>query len=151
MILGLGGLLEGAEREARAAVEILAIAPPARAYALAILAQALLALRSQGDRAPRPAAELAAEALGVACEAMALLESLGFLEEGETLVRLAHAESLAATGNVAAARTAIATARSKLVARAAKIKDESRRKSFLERVPENARTLALAGAWSGPG
>jgi hypothetical protein len=64
-------------------------------------------------------------------------------------VRLAHAEALHATGAEDAARRAIADARARLVAIAGKIADPSYRTSFLEQVPENARTLALARAWLG--
>jgi hypothetical protein len=58
-----------------------------------------------------------------------------------------HAEALHATGNTEAARAAIEVARASLLARAAKIKDPSWRASFLDRVPENARTLELARQW----
>jgi hypothetical protein len=62
-------------------------------------------------------------------------------------VRLAHAEALHATGAHDAARDAIARARAYLLGVADKIADPSYRASFLEQVPENARTLALATAW----
>jgi hypothetical protein len=42
---------------------------------------------------------------------------------------------------------AIADARARLLAIADKIADPDYKPSFLERVPENARTLALADAW----
>jgi hypothetical protein len=87
-----------------------------------------------------------AEALTHAREAMQMLVSTGRLEEGEALVRLAHAEALEATGDHAAARAAVAEARDRLLAIAERI-DESRRTTFLENVPENARTLALARTW----
>jgi hypothetical protein len=62
-------------------------------------------------------------------------------------VRLAHAEALHATGAHDAARDAITRARAYLLEVAGKIADPSYRASFLEQVPENARTLALASAW----
>jgi eukaryotic-like serine/threonine-protein kinase len=62
-------------------------------------------------------------------------------------VRLAHAEALHATGAHDAARSAIAQARARLLAIADKITDPDYKASFLERVPENARTLGLADAW----
>ena len=62
-------------------------------------------------------------------------------------VRLAHAEALNATGAHDAARRAIADARANLLATAGRIGDPRYRHSFLHGVPENARTLALAGAW----
>jgi hypothetical protein len=64
-------------------------------------------------------------------------------------VRLAHAEALHATGAHDAARAAIAQARARLLAITDRISDPDYRASFLEQVPENARTLALASAWLG--
>ncbi|WP_438011534.1 protein kinase [Sorangium sp. So ce321] len=129
-----------AEREARAAAAALDAAPPLRAAALAALAQALLGLGRAG------------EALAAAAEAMSLLESLGAVEEGESLVRLTYAESLAASGKPAEARAAIAAARERLLDRAARVGGPAFRERFLAR-RENARTLALAltlvEAWTG--
>jgi tetratricopeptide (TPR) repeat protein len=121
-----------AEREARAAAEALQVAPPVRAAAVAVLARALL---TQGR---------AEEALPVARDAFATLESLGMVEEGESLVRLVHAEALSAAGLSDAFAAAIADARTHLLARAAKISDPAWRERFLTAVPDNARTLALA-------
>ena len=135
MIHGLGGTLDEAEREARAAVAILAQMPPTRAHALATLAQVLLA-RGQ-----------TAEAHAIAAEASALLEQLGGIDEGETLVRLVRAETLALAGDEPAARAASARAREQLLSRAERIREPAWRESFLTRVPENARTLALAARW----
>jgi hypothetical protein len=64
-------------------------------------------------------------------------------------VRLARAEALHAAGALDAARAAIADARARLVAIADTISDPAYRTSFLEGVPENARTLELARAWIG--
>ena len=72
----------------------------------------------------------------------------GGIDEGEARIRLIYAEALHATGELEEARVAIATARDRLLARAAKIGDEAWRRSFLECVPENSRTLELARAWS---
>ncbi len=131
---------EGALREARAAVLKLASFPPARSQALAALAGALLATERPGDQA---------EAVQCAGEAMALLESLGGIEEGEGMVRLVYAEAQRAAGNVEAARAAIASAQDHLLARAGKLSDARRRDAFLASVPDNARTLDLARAWLG--
>jgi predicted ATPase len=133
-IHALAGDLEAAEREARRAVEVLSVAPPAKACALATLASALLA---RG---------LVAPALEHAEEAMALLDQLGTIEEGESLVRLVHAQALHEAGRTSAAQTAIAAARERLLFRATKISDRCRRDSFLA-LPENARTIELARAW----
>jgi hypothetical protein len=105
--------------------------------ALAVLAQALLG-RAKND-----------EGLVRAREAMDLLRSLGALEEGEALVRLTFAEALHANGDPAA-NAVIAEARESLVNRAARISDVRLRSSFLERVAENAATLARAATWSEP-
>jgi len=91
----------------------------------------------------------ATEALIEAREAIALLASLGKAEDGEALARLALAEALFATGDHAEARAAIAEAQHRLLAAAARIEDPGRQRTFLENVPENARTLSLARAWLG--
>ena len=134
ILLGAGDL-DAAEREAKAAVATLEVSPPSRAHALAVLAQVLLARGEPG------------RALEAAIEATGLLESLGGIGEGECVVRLAHAESLAATGEKEAARTAIRAAMGQLGRRSARIRDDSWRASFLGQVPENARVVALAKEW----
>jgi tetratricopeptide (TPR) repeat protein len=92
----------------------------------------------------------AAEGLAAAEDAMARCEAMGGcgMFRG-AFVRLAHAEALHATGAHDDARRAIADARARLWAIAARIPDPDHRTSFLENVPENARTLALADAWLG--
>jgi ATP/maltotriose-dependent transcriptional regulator MalT len=134
-ILRRAGDLDAAEAEARHAVELLEAVKPMQIVARGTLADVLLA---RG----RPA-----EALAEARRAMALLASLDKVEEGEALLRLAHAEALEATGDHAAARAAIADARDRLLEAAERIDDAARRTTFLANVPENARTLALARAW----
>ncbi|MBI2395752.1 MAG: protein kinase [Deltaproteobacteria bacterium] len=131
----LAGDLEGATREAQTAVKTLSVAPPAKAHALAVAAQVELA---RGDHEG---------ALADALEADRLLQKIGALDEGEAVVRLVHAEALHAAGRFADACAAIDAARRRLLERAGKIRDESLRRSFLEQVPENARTLALAAVW----
>ncbi|WP_437682582.1 serine/threonine-protein kinase [Sorangium sp. So ce131] len=123
-----------AEREARAAEAALHVAPRLRAPAVAVRARALLA---QGD---------VAAALAAAQAAFGELTALGSLEEGESLVRLAYAEALAASGAGAEAAAALAEARASLLARAQRIADPRRRERFLTAVPENARLLAGATA-----
>lgn len=131
-ILKKAGDLAGAEAEARRAVELLAVAPPLLAAAMATLAEVLLA---EGR---------VLEALDEARRAAEVLTRLRVLEEGEALVRVIFAEALAACGDRAAARAVIEVARARLMSRAAKIAGEEARACFLTRVPENARTLALA-------
>jgi tetratricopeptide (TPR) repeat protein len=128
----LAGDHREADKEATAAVQMLARKLPLRAYALGVLAQIKLCAGSP------------AQALSIAEEAMSLLESLGgAIEEGEAVVRLAYAEALLANGHPKAAQ-AIAEARRRLEERAANLRDPAWRESFLTRVPENVRTLELS-------
>jgi hypothetical protein len=81
-------------------------------------------------------------------EAIALLERIGGeMSEGEIDLRLTWAEALHASGDGEAARAAIAATRDRLLELAERLSDVELRASFLRRVPENARTLALARAW----
>jgi tetratricopeptide (TPR) repeat protein len=128
----LSGDFAMAARGAREAADRLLGAPPLRPAAQAVEARALLGLGR------------VEEALGVAREAFAALEAQGALEEGEALVRLVHAEALAARGETEAFRVAIEAAREQLLARAGKIRDLGWRERFLHGVPDNARTLELA-------
>ena len=80
-----------------------------------------------------------------------MLDSLGGVEEGEAYVRLAFAEALDAAGDRDAACEAIATARVRIMERAAMIHDPQWKESFLHLVPENARTLELAKEWDATG
>jgi tetratricopeptide (TPR) repeat protein len=132
------GDLAAAEQEARAAAQLLAAAPPLRPAAVAILSRVLLA------------AGRTAEALDAARDAYRELETLGSLEEGEATVRLAYAEALTRSGDVAEAAKVLTSAREQLLARAAKISDLVWRERFLTQVPDNARTLALAPQENSP-
>jgi len=64
---------------------------------------------------------------------------------------LLHAEALEATSDHEGARATIKRAHAELLARADRIGDPAYRKTFLEDVPENARTLARARQWLGEG
>ncbi|HEY0476230.1 MAG TPA: hypothetical protein VGD37_01830, partial [Kofleriaceae bacterium] len=92
----------------------------------------------------------AAEALAAAENAVSRCGAMGGcgMFRG-AFVRLAHAEALHATGAHDAAKHAIAAAQTQLFAIAARIGDPDYKKCFLDTVPENARTLALARAWLG--
>ncbi|WP_437947752.1 protein kinase [Sorangium sp. So ce296] len=140
-VFRLAGDLAAAEAEARRACELLADVPPLVPCVLATLANVLLA---QGR-----AAEALESAARAAELASAAVTSRGHLETGESLVYLVHAEALAASGDLGGARAAVALGRDRLLARAAKIANRAWRAGFLENVPENARTLALARAWLG--
>jgi tetratricopeptide (TPR) repeat protein len=130
--------LDEAEAEARRAVGVALDFPTSLAWARAELAATLLAQgRADG------ALELTTAARDL------LAELADAMEEGESVILLVHAEALHATGNHEAARAAIADARDRLLAVAARIDDERLRASFLDAVSENARTLALAREWLG--
>ncbi|HEX4516379.1 MAG TPA: tetratricopeptide repeat protein, partial [Polyangiaceae bacterium] len=125
------GALDEARGEAEHALRLLADTPPLRPYALAVLVFVHLA---QGN---------AQQAKAVALEASSLADALGAMEQGEAYVRLAVAEALRAAGDAEGAKRAVIAARARLVARGA-IMSEPIRESFFRRVPENARTFALA-------
>jgi tetratricopeptide (TPR) repeat protein len=135
LILALAGRLDEALGEARSAVRLLERTPPALAYALGMVAQIQL---EQGR---------ARDALFTAEQAMDILVSLGGIEEGETRIRLVHAECLHASGDVSRATEAIRVAQGLLRERSAKIGEPRYRESFLSAVSENARVLELAEAW----
>jgi hypothetical protein len=103
----------------------------ARVFALAAAASVHLARSESGP------------ALERAREAMVRLDELGTVEDGEELTRLVYAEALRAAGEVDAWRRAIRRAKDALVDKAERIRDPKLRDGFL-RIPENARTLALA-------
>jgi tetratricopeptide (TPR) repeat protein len=135
MMLRLFGDRDAAEREVRPAIEGLKSAHPLYAAGLAALAYVQL------DRGQSH------EGFELAREAMQMFRTLGGVSEGESFVRLAYAEALYAAGEHDAARAAIAEARDRLLARAERIKNAEWRKSFLQKVGENAKTLARAGEW----
>ncbi|HWO20230.1 MAG TPA: protein kinase [Kofleriaceae bacterium] len=107
-----------------------------------------------GARATLAAIHLAqgrtADALATAEDAAAHYTAIGGASMFRgAFVRLIRAEALHASGAHDAACRAIADARARLLAIADRIPDPAYRRSFLENVPENARTLALARAWQG--
>jgi tRNA A-37 threonylcarbamoyl transferase component Bud32/tetratricopeptide (TPR) repeat protein len=130
-VLAARGDLEGAEREARVAVEALAGANAMLGDSLAMLSQAQ---RARGA---------AAEARETAMRAMAALEAAGKTAIGEAAIRLAHVEALVATGDADGARAALATAKARVLARAKTIHDADLRRAFLEDVAEHAATSKL--------
>ena len=85
------------------------------------------------------------EALHMAEKAISALAARGgAAEEGEGLVRLAFAESLAATGDTEGARRALSIAKRRIEERAALLTRPAHRRGFVELVPEHRRTLDLA-------
>jgi tetratricopeptide (TPR) repeat protein len=124
-----------AEHEIAAALEGLAGSLHERPHALATLAAARLALGRTAD------------ALTASREAFDALNAHGGHTDGAAFVRLTYAEALDAAGDRPAAIAAITDARDRLLRLAARIPDEDARASFLDRVAEHTRTLALARAW----
>ncbi len=84
---------------------------------------------------------------GHAREAMDRLASLGAVDEGEALVRLAHAESLMACEKHSAARAAIAQAHARVLERARKIGDPTMRRAYVETIPEHVRIAERLCDW----
>jgi len=78
---------------------------------------------------------------------MDLLDSIGGIEEGESLVRLVHAQARHFSGDAEGAVAAISSARERLQGRAIVIADLAFRQSFLRDVEENSQTLKLAREW----
>jgi tetratricopeptide (TPR) repeat protein len=130
-VLRAAGDHEAEEREASLACELLSGAPGLLAWTLAQRARALLALGRPG------------EALPLAREAMALLERLGGLLQGESLPPLTLAECLDACGEREAAREAARDALRRLQRRAARLPHEAWRATFLA-IEDNLLTAALA-------
>ncbi len=124
-----------AEREIALALEGLGASVPDLGHALAALAATRLALG-------RPAG-----ALTCAREAVDLLRKHRGYGQRAGMIRLVYAEALDAGGDATAARVALTVARHRLRGIAARIPHEETRARFLERVPEHARTLALARLW----
>jgi tetratricopeptide (TPR) repeat protein/predicted Ser/Thr protein kinase len=124
-----------AESQCRAAIVSLEKNPPLVGFAKAVLARALLS-RGRTD-----------EALEASREAMAIVES--GVEDGETFIRLARIDMLEACGDLDAARALAIESEGRLLTRAARIHDDALRTSFLERVPESAKTLAAAARLRG--
>ena len=131
-ILWMQGNREGAEREALAAVERAHISPVIQAEALSMLSMV------QQDRPM--------ESFIAASQAMELLQAVGGVAEGEARIRLAYALALDGLGHHNPAATAYADGRDRLLERASRISDDEWRHSFLEGVPDHARTLQLAQA-----
>jgi eukaryotic-like serine/threonine-protein kinase len=135
--LAAGDLAAGAAAAERA-IALVEQLPPFLALAMAMHAEVLL-------RQGRPA-----EALTLAQDAVAPLHLGHHAVQNEARIHLVYIEALRATGAMDAARVEIERASAALQARAAKIANAEWRKSYLEALPENARTLELARASVGP-
>jgi tetratricopeptide (TPR) repeat protein len=128
-VLAAGDDLGGAEREARQAVAAAEALPAFTARAYGALARVL----SMAGRHR--------EALDATSAAVAIVDRLGAVLGGESLLRLEHVRALQACGEHEAAAAARALARARIRARAAAIGDAEVRERFLREVPENAATL----------
>jgi tetratricopeptide (TPR) repeat protein len=136
ILYGMRGDWERAAEETRQALTLTVSAHPLRLLSLAVHAAAQNAL---GHRE---------RALELYTEAEPLLASPLGNEEGDALIRLVRAEALAARGELDAARETIRVGKARLLERAAALRDPAMRTTFLQNVPENAQTFALAEAWS---
>ncbi len=130
-VLRRAGDPEAAEREIAAALARLRM-PVERLAAQALHAAILL------DRGRTT------EAASLIFVVQAGYEALGGNGFRATFARLNHARARMAVGDHDVAVRALAAERTRLLARASRIGDAGLRRSFLERVPENAHLLALA-------
>jgi tetratricopeptide (TPR) repeat protein len=130
-LLEIGDLVQ-ARREVERAMTTLVQHPPLLEVARSIGARLALA---EGRTE---------EALALAAEAARAADLHGGFEDGETLVRLTHVETLLASGRRDEARTVAAAAKARLEARAGRITDDARRRSFLYAVRESRELLRLA-------
>lgn len=135
LFLVMRGDLARAEHEVDATLAVAPEGAPIKVFALGVRARLRL-LRGENSQAEAPARE-----------SHRMLEALGGVEEGEAYVRLTYAEALDAIGERERAKRAIATARVRLLERAAMIRDPAWKEFFLEKIPENARTVELAKEW----
>ncbi|UQA63976.1 protein kinase [Polyangium aurulentum] len=137
------GALEQAEHEIEAALLMLSRACPLDVPGVLASKAALKLQQGKPDEA------LTAAEQGLARQAD--LKSPDQFLRGGSFLRLVHVESLEANRRHDEARNAVANARDRLLAIAAKIDDPAYRKSFLENVPENRRTIELAREWQSRG
>jgi len=135
LLLSAKGRYEAAEREASTAIEVLSNAKPIRTLAVAARARALLGLgRVQ-------------EALAAAREANDWPHSYEYLITGDATLRLVLAEALEASGDREGAVAAVLAARDVVLFQTSRVSDPERRAKYVA-LPDRARTLALAEAWT---
>jgi ATP/maltotriose-dependent transcriptional regulator MalT len=125
------GDLDAAEREARAALDLVTLVPLEQRAAKAMLAAILLARGHTAEA--RAAAEYAMQRLST-------LRAFGYRG---AFVHLVHAEALDAAGEHAEAAAVLAAARDRMLAQAEKIPDPEMRRRFLEDIPVHARIREL--------
>jgi tetratricopeptide (TPR) repeat protein len=123
----------GALAEIDRALVLLASTPPLRAYALAVRANVLATSASPEE------ARVASD------EALAILDSLGGIDSGETDVYLAATRARRAMGDETGARAVLKRGVDRLMSRAARL-SEPNRTTFLRNVPSNVALLDLVEA-----
>jgi tetratricopeptide (TPR) repeat protein len=128
----LAGEYSAAEHHARGALDLLNNNPSMRPFAQALLARSLCGQARKS------------EAMSSAREAYAQLDALGQVQDGEPTIRLAYAECLATSSDLAVARQVITKALDRLSKQAGSIDNPEWRRSFLERIPEHRRIAELA-------
>jgi len=126
------GDFAAAEEHARVALEMVQDNSSLRPFARALLARALLGNRDLPG------------AMALAESAYNELEQLGNVQDGETMIRLAWAESLFAKRDLFAAQTVARKAVKKISALSDSISETGWRESFLTRIPENRSLIELA-------
>lgn len=133
MIQQMAGELTSAEATARRALADIANLPPVQARAYATLVRILLQAGKTNEAA--------------AFEPQ-LRHALNrpLAEGGDIYARLVHADLLTATGRSAEARGELEALKKRILGWAAGIDDEHVRAAYLEKVPENARVLALVSS-----
>jgi serine/threonine protein kinase/tetratricopeptide (TPR) repeat protein len=134
------GDLAASAKHAAQAIDLLSTTPGLQAWALACHARAILP-------AGRSDAAVIAVALDEARRAVAMLESLGGLLQGESLPRVVLAAVLEATGDVDAAHEQRRLARVDLLRRADRLARPDWRARFVV-IPEHAEILSVAGTAS---
>ncbi|MGZ3451817.1 MAG: serine/threonine-protein kinase [Polyangiales bacterium] len=135
LLLSARGEFATAEREASAAHDVLLATRPLLSLALAAQARALIGLGR------------VAEALDLARQAHEWPAHYDFLFTGDATLRLVLAEALDASGDREAARAAILAARDVVLHQASRATSPEASAQYLA-LPDRARTLALADAWS---
>jgi tetratricopeptide (TPR) repeat protein len=128
----LAGNYERAEEHARTAMQLVQDDPSMRPFGIALLARAL---NAQGR---------SAEALSLAKDAFAEMQTLGSLRDGEATVRLALVECLIAANDIQSAKETVRVAVQWLRNQTDTIPDGGQRGPFIERIPEHRRILDLA-------
>ncbi|MBL8742862.1 MAG: hypothetical protein JNK04_17255, partial [Myxococcales bacterium] len=131
------GKPEEAEAVAREGLFFARGHPPLQALLEATIAEALADRDRAAGRRPGEGA------VAATTRAMSMLSELGFVHEGEGYIRYVGARIAFETGELDAALEATRQAHERLETRAQRLSTDALRQTFLHRVPEHHRTLAL--------